>query len=78
MSRHNTKATTRKLDQTICVLRELLTPGQSLTQEEIADCVGCTRQNIYQIEKKALRKIRTRLKLEKNFTLAAALKIDCL
>ena len=32
--------------------------GQTLTQQEIAEVCGCTRSFIYQLEHKALRKLR--------------------
>lgn len=35
-----------------------LPPGATRTQEELAAYAGCTRQQISQIERKALRKIR--------------------
>lgn len=32
-------------------------PGQTLTAGDIAEVCGCTRNNIYEIEKKAIRKL---------------------
>lgn len=50
--------TNRHLDEELAILVALF-PGQPFTQKEIAQILsGVTRQGIYEIEKRALRKVR--------------------
>lgn len=51
----------RHIDQNINILHALLKPGSELTQQEIAEVVGCTQGAVYLIERKAMRKLRKRL-----------------
>lgn len=47
------------------LLLSLVTPrGVCLTQEEIAFVCGCTRGNIWDIEKRAMRKLRSGVRAE--------------
>jgi transcriptional regulator len=51
---------TDQVDMSLSVLCAVATRGETLTQQEIADVCGCSRANIFNIEKRALLKARTR------------------
>jgi hypothetical protein len=52
------------IDCSLDVIAAVMRPGEQLGQREIADICGCSRSLIHQIEKKALRKVRERLRKE--------------
>jgi len=49
------------IDIGISVLCALMRPDESLSDRDIADVCGCSRNYIYEIEKRALKKIRFRM-----------------
>lgn len=49
------------VDLGLAISGALLAPGKTRTCVEIAAFAGCSKQNIEQLEKKALKKIRHRL-----------------
>lgn len=51
----------KRLDLGLAILSCLLKPRETLTRYDIAAWCGCSRSAIYQIELKALRKVRSRL-----------------
>jgi transcriptional regulator len=59
MSRAN-----KNFDAALEVIATVMRPGEILGQREIAEICGCSRSLIHQIEKKALRKIRERMRKE--------------
>lgn len=67
-------AASADIDLGLAVLEVLTPPGIALNLREIADVCGCTWQNIYQIEQKALRKLRLHLQRQKNAELNAAFR----
>jgi len=46
----------------LCLLEMVAKPGVALCQEDIAIWCGCSRGGIYQIERRALKKVRTILR----------------
>jgi len=50
------------IDIGLSVLCCVAKPGETLTDRDIAEVCGCARNSIYQIEKKALNKLRPKLK----------------
>ena len=52
----------RELDTNINVLHALMRPGERLSSRSIAEAVGCTNTLIYHIEKRALKKVRERMR----------------
>lgn len=59
-------------------LRARALPGETFSHRAIAEACGCSWQNIYLIERRALRKVRERLRRElklsySNFNLEEAL-----
>jgi hypothetical protein len=52
------RAATRHIDLGIAISGATLAPGKIRTREEIAAYAGCTKQNIEQLEHRALRKLR--------------------
>jgi hypothetical protein len=56
-SRHNPD-----LDTDIAILHALMKPGQRLSCDAIADIVGCSHTLVFLTEKKALKKVRERLR----------------
>ena len=59
----NTLAISRDLDAAISILDALTPPGHIWEQHEMADICGVTRTAIYQIEKRALAKLRSNERL---------------
>jgi transcriptional regulator len=59
---HQSAKSRPPIDLGLAVLSTLRTPSQVFTQEQIADICECHRGRISQIEKKALLKIRHRLR----------------
>lgn len=57
-------STTKEMDAALEITARLMRRGDELTQKEIADICGCSRSLVHQIEKSALRKVRTRLRKE--------------
>ena len=55
---------TADIDLGLDVLNTVRLPGEQLSRSDIAHVCGCTRQNIEQIEMRALKKIRLRLRQE--------------
>lgn len=52
------------IDLGLAVNSVLMRPGDRITQEDLADICECSQAAIYLIEKRALRKLRLRLKRE--------------
>ena len=50
------------IDIALARLLEETPRGKELTQEEIADACGCSRQYIYALEQRAMKKLRRCLK----------------
>ncbi len=50
----------------VAVRREAGLTG-AMTLGEIAECVGCSRQNLHKIEQRALGKVRARMLKQVNF-----------
>jgi DNA-directed RNA polymerase sigma subunit (sigma70/sigma32) len=59
-----TNSRRHRVDLGLALLRLLIKPGEKLTTYDIAAWAGCERQNIEQIERKALRAVRVKLQLE--------------
>lgn len=51
------------IDIGLAVLCAVTPPGVTLSQGEIADVCGCTRNRIYEIERDAVRKLKSAPKL---------------
>jgi hypothetical protein len=54
----------RELDTNINILHAMMRPGERLSSHTIAEAVGCSNTLIYLIEKKALKKVRERIRKE--------------
>lgn len=54
----------KKLDEGINVLHAMMKPGQRLSSRSIAEIIGCSNTLVYLIEKKALKKVREKLRKE--------------
>jgi len=54
------------VDLGLAISGALLKPGKTRTHEEIAAFAGCSKQNIEQLEKRALRKLRHRVLFNSN------------
>ena len=62
MPQHKSSTRRPPIDLGLAVLAVLQQPGEILTQEQISLACDCHRGRISQIEKSALRKIRSRLR----------------
>jgi hypothetical protein len=58
-----------RIDLGLAIAATHVTRGVGLTQREIAAYCGCSQQRIFQIEQRALRKLRNRLRFVKDPTL---------
>lgn len=56
------RAKVERIDLGLALLSVIALPGIQYTQDEIAAWCGCTNSAIYQIEQKALKKLRNRLR----------------
>lgn len=61
MSRPNAKKGAR-VDLGLALLHRRLKPGETASQETIAAWAGCSKANIYQIERKAKKEVKRKLK----------------
>ncbi len=55
---------TKDFDMALDILNAVRQPRECLSQQDIALVCGCSRSLIHQIEHRALRKIRTRIRQE--------------
>jgi transcriptional regulator len=55
---------TKEFDMRLAVLNSIRKRGECLNQRDIARVCGCSRSLVHQIEQRALRKIRTRIRME--------------
>ncbi len=56
------RARTARIDLGLALLSLAALPGTPLDQADIAAWCGCSRSNIWEIEQRALRKLRNRLR----------------
>ena len=63
-----------EIDLGLAVLEVLTPPGVRLSLKDIAAVCGCTWQCIFQIEQRALRKLRRFMQRETNADLSGALR----
>lgn len=63
-----TLAKTARVDLGLDLLAARFKPGQNFTLEEIAAWCDCSRQAIQAMENSAIKKIRTRLRIELSMT----------
>lgn len=54
----------KDFDMALDVLNTVRLPGEQISHRQIASICGCSRTLVHQIEKRALRKIRTRIRKE--------------
>lgn len=61
MSREEQLKKTKQIDLSLAVLDIVREPGKPLTAKIIADICGCSHTAIHDIEKKAIKKLKSRI-----------------